>query len=79
MAICMKRYKNLSGDSGVHAHEFDDGSITVEFQEGSRYLYTDASAARENVRTLQQLAQRGAGRTTFINRVVCERYAKRLH
>jgi len=74
MAIRMKRYKNLSGDSGVHAHEFDDGSITVEFQEG-----TDASAARENVRTLQQLAQRGAGRTTFINRVVRERYAKRLH
>jgi hypothetical protein len=51
----------------------------VAFQEGSRYLYTDASAGRENARQMQQLARHGAGLATFINRVVRERYAQRLH
>jgi hypothetical protein len=78
MAIHMERYRNLSGQSGVNAYEFGDGSIIVEFQEGSRYLYTDVSAGRENIREMQHLARRGAGLATFIKRVVRERYARRL-
>jgi hypothetical protein len=74
----MERYTNRSGTSGVTGYEFDESSITVEFNEGSRYLYTDASAGHENVVRMQQLAQRGAGLATFINRVVRERYARRL-
>jgi hypothetical protein len=75
----MQRYKNLSGNSGVAAYELGSDSITVEFEEGSRYVYTDASAGAENIRQMQQLARRGAGLATFINRVVRERYAQRLH
>ena len=75
----MERYKNLSGHSGVAAYELGNSSITVEFSEGSRYLYTDHSAGAENIRQMQQLARRGAGLAAFINRVVRERYAQRLH
>ena len=75
----MQQYKNLGGSSGVAAFELGKSSIIVEFREGSRYLYTDASAGRENIRQMQRLAQRGAGLATFINRVVRERYARRLH
>ena len=75
----MERYKNLSGHSGVAGYGLGRSSITVEFEDGSRYLYTDASAGPENIRQMQQLARRGAGLATFINRVVRERYAQRLH
>jgi len=75
----MERYKNLSGNSGVIAFEFGDDSITIEFREGGRYLYTDASAGRANIRQMQRLARGGAGLASFINRVVRERYARRLH
>ena len=75
----MQRYRNLSGNSGVAAFEVGDDSITVEFRTGDRYLYTDASAGRENIRRMHQLARRGAGLASFINRCVRERYARRLH
>jgi len=75
----MERYKNLNGNSGVAGYELGSDSITVEFEEGGRYLYTDTSAGAENIRQMQQLARGGAGLATFINRVVRERYAQRLH
>jgi hypothetical protein len=75
----MEQYKNLSGRSGVAAYELGDGSITVEFKDGGRYLYTDASAGPENIRQMRRLAQCGAGLATFINRVVRERYAHGQH
>ena len=75
----MERYKNLSGSSDVTVFEVGESSITVGFQEGSRYLYTDASAGHENIARMQQLARRGAGLATFINRIVRERYERRLH
>ncbi len=72
----MERNKNLSGISGIAAFE---ASIAIEFRKGDRYLCTDASAGRENIRQMQQLARHGAGLATFINRAVRERYAQRLH
>lgn len=43
----MERYRNLGGDSNVAAFEIGNGSITVEFNDGAQYLYTNESAGRD--------------------------------
>ncbi|MGH8164443.1 MAG: hypothetical protein ACREP1_08935 [Rhodanobacteraceae bacterium] len=73
----MKRYDNLSGDSGVAAYEIRRGAIVVEFVDGAAYLYTDASARAGRIAEMQRLAEAGRGLSTFISRAQPE-YAKRL-
>jgi hypothetical protein len=74
----MKRYRNLSGESGVVAYEVGTDSIAIEFVDGRTYLYTAASAGADNIARMQQLAQAGRGLSTFISRVVKDRYARRF-
>jgi hypothetical protein len=62
----MKRYKNLAGDSGVSGYDIKLGSIAVQFDSGDTYLYTDQSAGKDNVITMQNLAMAGEGLSTFI-------------
>ncbi len=63
----MKRYDNLSGDSGVMAYEIRRGAIMVEFVNGSAYLYTDASAGAAPIIEMQRLAEAGRGLSTYIS------------
>jgi len=74
----MKRYRNLSGESGVVAYEVGTDSIAIEFVDGRTYLYTAASAGADNIARMQQLAQAGRGLSTFISRVVKDHYARRF-
>jgi hypothetical protein len=74
----MEQYKNRSNDSGVVAYEIGRGSITVEFINGEKYLYTNESAGGENISTMQRLAEQGAGLSTFISQHAHDRYAKKL-
>ncbi len=74
----MQGYKNLSGASGVQAYEIGDQSITVRFNSGERYLYTDGSAGADNIAEMQRLATLGSGLSTFISQVVKERYERKL-
>jgi hypothetical protein len=74
----MERYKNLSGTSGVAAYEISQGSLTVQFRDGSTYLYTDQSAGAGNIQSMQQLAVGGSGLSSFIGRVVKKGYASKL-
>lgn len=76
----MQSYANASGESNVRAYEVaeDLRSITVEFSDGSRYLYTAESAGEANVRQMASLAAAGRGLNSFINRVVRKMYAARL-
>jgi hypothetical protein len=73
----VNRYANLSGDSGVTFYSIGVDSITVEFQDGWRYLYSHASAGRANVEHMITLARAGRGLSTFISREVRERYASK--
>jgi hypothetical protein len=73
----VQRYANLSGDSGVRAYRLDADSITVEFADGRRYLYTNESAGADNVEHMKQLAARGQGLSGFISTTVRNGYAKR--
>jgi hypothetical protein len=74
----VERYKNLGGNSNVIAFEIGEGSITVEFGDGSVYLYTNQSAASGNISEMQRLARAGQGLDSFINRVVRKSYARKL-
>lgn len=74
----MERYRNLGRDSSVAGYEFGDGSITVEFDDGSRYLYTNESAGSPNIMEMQRLALAGQGLNSFIDRSVRKAYARRL-
>jgi hypothetical protein len=73
----MQRYRNHSGKSGVRAYDIDAGSITIEFTNGERYLYTEDSAGAANVAKMQALAQAGHGLSTFISQHVHDLYARR--
>jgi len=75
----MHRYKNISGDSGVVAYDIGRRSITVEFNSGDRYLYTDDSAGADNITEMQRLATLGSGLSTYISQIVRERYAQKLN
>jgi hypothetical protein len=73
----MIRYKNVKGDSGVIAYELAPHAITVEFQDGWKYLYTEASVGAEYLGYMRQLAAAGRGLSTFISQFVRDRYARK--
>jgi hypothetical protein len=64
----MKRYRNLSGNSGVAAYDDRPGAILVRFTGGDTYKYTDASAGPEVVAEMQRLARAGRGLSSYIAR-----------
>ncbi len=74
----MERYRNLGGDSGVAAYEIGDGCITVQFRDGSAYLYDCESTGVTNIEHMKGLAVAGQGLNSFINRVVRKGYASKL-
>lgn len=45
----MKRYQNLSGNSGVVEYELGPSHIKVRFTDGTLYLYTNSSAGFRQV------------------------------
>lgn len=73
----MEKYKNLSGDSGVAFYEKSRDGITVQFNDGWKYLYTAQSAGVGNVGQMHTLATAGRGLGTFISQTVREKYARK--
>lgn len=74
----MQHYKDLGGDSGISAYETGPDSITVQFKDGSTYLYNYASAGSSAIETMKQLAASGDGLNAYINRSVKKGYASKL-
>ena len=74
----MKRYKNLSKDSGAIAYEIGKESIKVQFRDGSIYNYTYGSTGKEHIEQMKKLAELGRGLTTYINVYVREKYALKI-
>ena len=73
----MERYLNLGGNSGVEAYEIGEDYIRVQFSDGSVYLYTYASAGREHIERMKELARRGQGLNGYINRYVRKAYERK--
>lgn len=73
----MERYANRSGDSGVAGYELGQGQITVQFGDGSQYLYNSQSPGAAAVAEMQRLAVAGAGLNSYISRTVRKNFAKK--
>jgi hypothetical protein len=74
----MKRYRDLSGRSGVTAYEDFDEAIAVLFQDGGLYLYDYEATGEDDVEEMKRLAEAGEGLATYISQVVGGRYARKL-
>lgn len=57
----MIQYKNLSGNSSVHAYETGPNYILVQFTDGSVYQYDYAAPGTQAVREMNRLAEQGRG------------------
>ncbi|MHB9840679.1 hypothetical protein Q8F57_038335 [Paraburkholderia terrae] len=78
VGVRMKRYRDLSGQSGVVAYEVSDDAITVKFRDGDVYLYDYATTGRREVEEMKRLAVAGQGLSTYISRYVRERFAVKV-
>jgi hypothetical protein len=74
----MERYKNLSRNSNVVSYEIGIGEITVQFSDGSIYLYTSQSAGAANINQMHRLARAGFGLNSYIGKVVKKGYARKI-
>jgi len=73
----MRVYCDIDGDSGIAAYETGPDFIRVVFTTGAVYLYTYASAGRQSIETMKQLAAAGDGLNAYINRSVRRGYERR--
>jgi len=75
--VKLKRYANLSGDSGVEAYAFTPTSILVKFRGSDRvYEYSHASAGEDKVTDMMRLAEAGRGLSTYISRHAADDYVR---
>lgn len=74
----VESYKNLGGNSNVIAYEIRAGEITVQFGDGSIYLYTNQSAGAASINEMHRLARAGQGLNSYIGRVVKKRYDRKI-
>lgn len=61
-------YKDLDGDSGVAAYEYGEDYIKVQFKGGATYTYTHNSAGSTHVENMKQLADKGDGLNSYIQK-----------
>ena len=59
-------------------YEIGADSITVEFGDGSIYLYNYTATGQRNVEHMKALAEGGRGLNSFINTDVRKAYARKL-
>lgn len=75
----MKRYKNLSGDSGVLLYEPGADSIRIRFRGADGiYVYNYDKPGKRHVEAMKKRATEGRGLSTYISRYVKNNYANIL-
>ena len=74
----MKPYGNRSGGSGVVAYGIEDRAIVTRFQNGDTYRYTYERTGQFEVEKMKRLAESGAGLSSYISRMVGDRYDEKL-
>jgi hypothetical protein len=74
----MQSYKNQGRDTGVIAYQISDEGIYVEFRDNSVYLYTAESTGVAAIEKMKDLAKKGKGLTTYINRYVRNKYERKI-
>jgi hypothetical protein len=74
----MESYANLSGNSGVAGYQIGNTYILVQFNNGSLYEYTYASAGSGNIEAMKRYAVSGSGLCSFIKRNVNKSYSQKI-
>jgi hypothetical protein len=74
----MRRYGNLSGESGVAAYEITRDAIFVKFRESDKiYQYSSKGrAGPEKVARMKALAEAGEGLSTYISQYAHDDYER---
>jgi len=70
----MKKYKNISGSSGITAYETGPDWIKVKFTSGTVYKYNYSKPGRHHVEKMKSLAEEGRGLSTYISQNVEDLY-----
>jgi len=78
IAVCMKRYKNLEGHSGVTGYEILPDAIAVQFNYDAVYRYTYASAGKRIIEKMKELAIAGKGLSTYISQTVKGKFEDKI-
>jgi len=73
----MTRYLNLGRDSGVRSYSYDSTSITVQFDDGMTYVYTDSRAGTRHIEQMKRMADLGQGLNAYINQNVRKLYSSK--
>lgn len=71
-------YNSIHGNSGVKNYEIIPQGIALEFEDGAIYVYTDQKTGKRRIQKLKQLAQKGLGLATFINKEVRDQFAEKI-
>lgn len=74
----MKKYIDITGNSGVTAYSINTESISVDFNNDAIYLYTYASAGKRTIEKMKKLATEGKGLSTYISQNVKEKFEMQL-
>lgn len=73
----MQTYANNGGNSNIRAFEIGTDYIDVQFNGGGKvYRYSYKSAGEEKVEYMKELAKRGSGLNSYINRFVKFNYER---
>lgn len=70
----MKTYGNPANNSGIAAYEIAAQHIKVKFKRGGTFVYSYTSAGAEHIENMKELATRGVGLNTYINKYVKDSY-----
>lgn len=63
----MKAYKDINGDSGIAAYEYNEKSILVQFKTGKIYEYPESNIGVAHLSMMKRLADSGDGLNAYIN------------
>lgn len=74
----MKKYIDITGNSGVTAYIIGTESISVEFNNDVIYLYTYESAGKRTIEKMKKLATEGKGLSTYISQHVKDKFETQL-
>ena len=72
----MQPYKNLGGNSNIHAFSIGEDYIDVQFNGGAVYRYSYKSAGSVKVEEMKRLATNGVGLNSYIMRNARKDYEK---
>ena len=78
LKVPAEKYQNLSGKSTVVSYKILKDSVTVVFTSHRKYIYSNQSAGRLNVKQMKDLAIAGKGLGTFIDTNLKEGYARKI-